>query len=445
MRKPVLFFAAALPFLALANFARADSVNDCHVGGYRLADGQALALAPTSGGDKLRWRRFDGVIGTLAPHPDGSWTSSIGWGDREDGPKIALSSCDQMSFEGAPAKKLSFDISETRFAGHGETLRGRLVLPKGDGPVPIVVMVHGSERYSGVDLYAWQYLFPAEGVGVFVYDKRGTGKSTGTYTQDFPILADDAVAAMNDARRRAGARAGRVGFQGGSQGGWIVPLASLKTRADFAIVSFGLAIDPVEEDQQEVALEMALKGHSPEEIAKAEQVAAAAEEIATSNLTRGFERFDALRAKYRDEPWYKDLHGNFTGDLLPLDKKGLLDHRADLEMGTPWHYDSMAVLRKVKTPELWILGGNDLAAPSAETSHRILSLADQGKPFTLAMFPTAEHGIYEYEMDAKGERVDLRNSAGYFAMMRDFIRDGKLAGPYGDSVVVEKGGTGKVR
>lgn len=446
MRKAALFLALSLPFLALANLARADTAGDCHIGAYRLADGQALALG-ASDGDKLRWRRFDGEIGALHPQANGGWVNTAGWSDRPDGHKITLGPCGsgEMSFDGQPAKRLDFDVIDTSFAGKGVTLRGRLLLPKGTGPVPIVVLVHGSEHYSGVDIYPWQYLLPAEGIGVFVYDKRGTGKSTGHYTQDFPTLADDAVAALDEARRLAGARTGRAGFQGGSQGGWVAPLASLKTHVDFVVVSFGLAINPLEEDQQQVALEMALKGHSPEEIKKAEEVAAAAGEIMTSNLTRGFEHFDAVRAKYRNEPWYKDLHGNFTGDLLPFDKKGLLDHKDELLMGTPWHYDSMAALRKVTVPELWILGGNDLAAPSAETSHRILSLADQGKPFTLALFPTAEHGIYEYEMDPSGERVDLRNSDGYFAMMRDFIRDGKLSGPYGDAAIVAKGDVKKIR
>jgi uncharacterized protein len=49
-------------------------------------------------------------------------------------------------------------------------------------------------------------MFPAQGIGAFVYDKRGTGISGGTYTQDFSVLADDAVVAMKDAKRLAGTR-----------------------------------------------------------------------------------------------------------------------------------------------------------------------------------------------------------------------------------------------
>jgi hypothetical protein len=91
----------------------------------------------------------------------------------------------------------------------------------------------------------------------------------------------------------------------------------------------------------------------------------------------------------------------------------------------------MPALAASTTPQLWILGRDDLEAPSAETSRRIGTLIDAGKDFTLALNPGAEHGMTEYVLDDKGERVSTRFSAGYFAMMRDFARDGVLHGRYG--------------
>ena len=44
----------------------------------------------------------------------------------------------------------------------------------GHGNVPIVVLVHASENESAPRNYAFQRLLSAQGVGVFVYDKRGT-------------------------------------------------------------------------------------------------------------------------------------------------------------------------------------------------------------------------------------------------------------------------------
>ena len=197
------------------------------------------------------------------------------------------------------------------------TLAGRLLLPKGSATVPIVVLVHGSEHDSARDFNPLQRILPAEGVGSFVYDKRGTGASGGDYSQDFSLLADDVVAAMREAKRLAGSRTGRIGYQGGSQGGWVLPIAVNREHGDFSIVCFGLAVSVIDEDQQEVEIEMREKGHSPAEIAKALQVASAAEAVFASGFTDGVRGFDAIRALYKDAPWDKDLHGNYTYMFFP--------------------------------------------------------------------------------------------------------------------------------
>jgi len=432
----VALTAAFLPTGAGA----ADTVGDCRIGAYRLTDGSVVDIGP-SDEDALRWRRFDGTTGKLRKNADGSWSSSLGFTDKTDGKTVTFSDCakGEISFSRINGHRIAFDVTETTFEGDGVKLVGRLVLPKSGGRTSIVVLIHGSENDSARDWYPLQRLLPAEGVGAFVYDKRGTGASGGKYTQDFNLLANDVVAAMREARRLAGARAGRIGYFGTSEGGWIAPLAANRAPVDFVIVGYGLAVSVIDEDQEEVALEMRLKGHSPEEIAKAQEIAAAAEAVFESGFTKGFERFDAVRAKYRNESWYKDVHGNYTYFILPYSSEVELREKAKAfnfaEMGTPFRYDPMPTLRAVKAPQLWILGGDDLEAPCAPTASRIKALAAQGHPITLAIFPQAEHGIYEFETKADGERDDTRNADGYFAMLRDFARDGRLKGSYGASIV----------
>src|SRR5215813_2699264 len=249
------------------------------------------------------------------------------------------------------------------------------------------------------------------------------------------MLADDAASALREARRLAGSRAGRIGFQGGSQGGWVAPLAATRIPVDFVIVSFGLAVNVIDEDREEVELEMKLKGHTPEEISKALEVAKAAEVVMTSGFSEGLESFDALRAKYKNEPWYKDLRGNLTRLLLPYNNAELRAKADEFKFGTPWFYDSIPVLRKVAAPQLWILGEDDLEAPSRETGRRIRNLIREGRPITFALFAHAEHGLTEYEVDKQGERISTRYSEGYFAMMRDFIEEGRLGPRYGASLI----------
>ena len=432
---PLLAVALLAAFLP-ASAGAADTVGNCRIGAYRLTDGSVVDIG-ASDDDALRWRRFDGTTGALHMSANGNWSSTLGFTDKTDGKTITFSDCakGEISFDGITGHRITFDVIDAAFDGDGVKLAGRLVLPKNSERTPIVVLIHGSETDSARDFYPLQRLLPAEGVGAFVYDKRGTGGSGGKYTQDFSLLANDAVAAMREARQLAGTRAGRIGYQGTSEGGWVAPLAATRAPVDFVIVGYGLAFSVIDEDQQEVALEMRLKGHSPEQIAKAQEVAAAAEAVFESGFTEGFKRFDTVRAKYRSEPWYKDLHGNYTYLILPYSEAELREKGKAYVFGTPFRYDPLPTLRAVKAQQLWILGEDDLEAPCAPTAHRLKELIAQGLPITLAIFPHAEHGIYEFETKPDGERDDTRNSDGYFAMMRDFARDGRLGGPYGSSVV----------
>lgn len=425
-----LLLLAAVP-------ASADTATDCHVGSYRLRDGSAVDIAPSEG-DTLRWRLFTGETGQLHPRPEGSWSSTYGWTGRPDGKTVSFSDCarNEIHFGGQAGKRIDFDVGDTTFDSGGVKLVGRLVLPKGGGKVPVVVLVHGSEHDSARELYALQRMFPAQGIGAFVYDKRGTGASGGNYTQDFEVLANDAVAAMTQARHLAGARAGRIGYQGGSEGGWVVPLAVNRAPVDFAIVSFGLAVTILEEDQQSVALDMYFHHRSAAETAKALKLARAGGRVVETGGRQGYEEFDALRREYRSEPWYPYVHGDFLFAILPLDKNGIVDLIKKAAFDTaPFRYEPMPTLRVSTTPQLWVLGSDDLEAPSAETAQRIRSLIAAGKDYTLALYPGAEHGMTEYELDAKGERVSTRFAPGYFQMMADFIRDGRIGARYGKAQI----------
>ena len=419
-----------------ATAADNDLTGDCHIGTYHLQDGTNVDIGATDG-PHLRWRREDGTTGTLTETSDGNWTSTLGWTERPDGKRVSFSDCakGELTFDGVKGKRIAFDVTETKFQGAGVPLAGRLVMPKGNGRVPIVILVHGSEHDSARDFYSLQRQFPAEGIGAFVYDKRGTGASGGRYTQDYLLLADDAIAAMREAKRLAGNRAGRIGYQAGSQGGWVAPLAAKIEPVDFVIVGFGLAVSPLEEDREAIALDMTRRGYGSDVMAKAMEVADATATILLSDFREGYARLDAVRAKYADEPWFKHVHGDITFALLEMSQAQLRERGPELLPHVPAQYDPMPVLRNLKVPQLWILGADDTEAPSAETVRRLRGLTAEGKPIVTAVFPHTDHGIYEYETKTDGTRVSTRNPDDYFAMMRDFVRTGRLGNSYGTSAI----------
>jgi pimeloyl-ACP methyl ester carboxylesterase len=395
----------------------------CEVGSYLMADGAPLDIGPGAPG-KLRWRRLDGTTGALTPQGNGRWTSTLGWTDRPDGHHVTISDCRRgdIRFDDLAGRRQPLIQVDTRFQGSGVVLAGRLTLPPGQARVPIVVLIHGSEHESALEDYSLQRQFASAGIGVFAYDKRGTGASGGRYTQDYLILATDAILAMREARRLAGARAGRVGYQGGSQGGWVAPLAARIEPVDFVIVSFGLAVSPLDEDREAIAFDMERAGFGPQIKAKAMEVADATATIIASNFTDGYEQLEAVKRKYGAEPWLKAVRGDFTAYLLATSTETIRKEGPGLLEGIPAHYDPMPVLANSEVPQLWILGGQDRDAPSAETVRRLAALRKAGRPITTVVFPDADHGMYEFETLPNGERVSTRQPEGYFALMRDFIK-----------------------
>jgi len=77
-----------------------------------------------------------------------------------------------------------------------------------------------------------QGIYLSLGFAVLAYDKRGVGASTGQFpgelatTTSIGIQARDAAAAARFLMTQPGIDARQVGFDGNSQGGWVVPLAA---------------------------------------------------------------------------------------------------------------------------------------------------------------------------------------------------------------------------
>ncbi|NOT39753.1 MAG: alpha/beta hydrolase [Alphaproteobacteria bacterium] len=436
-----------LGFLALAAWAYfvrpvapPDARLACHYGAYEFDGGRVAAVTPTSGPQSLRITFLDGQTWRLDPAPgdDTLFGMKEGWTDRAwPGDQVTFGSCaaGTMTIEHhgpkfLTGKRQTLDTTDATFESHGLKLAGRLVMPRLEGAIPVAVLVHGSERDSAILFNRLQYLLPASGIGVFVYDKRGTGKSEGSYSQDFNLLSDDAAAALKKARELAGALASEVGFQGGSQAGWIEPLAARKANADFVVVGYGLAESPLAEDREEVFDDLRTAGYGEDVIAKAREITDATGRVMASDFTQGFDGLDAVRAKYEKEPWYPKIEGEFTGDFLQNPNWLLKILGPIFDVGTSWEHDPVPALKAYDKPHLWILAGRDSSAPSANTL-RILREVQASRPnLDIVMFPTADHGIIEFE-EKNSERLETRFSEGYFQLVADWIlfKDAKVQVP----------------
>jgi dipeptidyl aminopeptidase/acylaminoacyl peptidase len=229
----------------------------------------------------------------------------------------------------------------TGFFQNGDVrLSYQLTKPDGRAPVPAVVIGHGSGEVRKEFCRSLASIFLRRGYATLCYDKRGVGQSTGEYSmvgtrnsdEMFARLAGDMAAGVRFLRAQPGIDGRRVGLVGGSQAGWIIPLAAKTTRPAFMIILSGPTVTVGEEIY--------------------------------------FSRF-AESTDTAVENAYAELD-RFTG------ARG---------------FDPRPVLESLETRGLWLIGLEDRSIPVRHTLRILDELIAAGRPFQHVDFPGADHGL----------------------------------------------------
>lgn len=414
----------SLSLLAIAATIYTPSASaNCLPGVYRSTQGDFVVLAqvPQIPSPGLRYLFRDGRRGSTAA----------------ENPPLA---CDgeMVRVDQGAWGRVAFTETDTSFSSVGTKLAGRLIEPgkAANAKPPLVVMVHGSERTAAIgSIYA--HALAAQGIAVFVYDKRGTGASEGEYTQNFELLAEDAAAALRHAKSIARGRLGRAGFFGGSQGGWVAPLASLKIETDFVAVGFGLVASPIEEDREQMISEVRALGLGTDAEALVNDLSAATAKLLLTDFSEGFDELATVKAKLAAYPWAPKIAGEHSGAILKLDEAQLRRvGRARFDnLELIWDYDATAALKRMKAPLLWVLAAEDREAPIEGTRRALLDLKASGKKIDAYVFPDTDHGMFEFTANADGSRSVTRITDGYLQLLGDWIK-GTTKTAYGRSQVL---------
>ncbi|MDZ3833069.1 MAG: alpha/beta hydrolase [Sphingopyxis sp.] len=400
------------------------TATECQIGAYRGPDGDFVALARSGGNPNagLRYLFRDGRRGA---------TGDVDAPVRCQGDTVRIGDAAGTKAAGTWAR-IAFRETPTTFDSAGSRLSGMLIEPPGSDPRrPLVVMVHGSERSSPIGgIYG--YAMAAQGLAVFVYDKRGTGASEGEYTQNFELLANDAAAALKQARAMTPDRTGRTGFFGGSQGGWVAPLAATLTPADFVAVGFGLVASPIEEDREQMVAEVRAAGLGQEAEALVNRLSQATARLLLTNFSEGYDEIDSARALLANQPWVARIHGEHSGAMLRMSNDELRRiGRARFDnLELIWDYDAVSALRRLRTPLLWVLAGEDQEAPIETTRSALLGLRAEGRPVDLYLFPGTDHGMIEFTAGPDGSRRYTRITDGYLKLLGDWMKS-EARGAYG--------------
>lgn len=404
--------------LAALTLAAQAAVTPCQPGAYSGPDGRFLVVmerTDTAQTGAWRWWADDGRFGLTN---DGSVTCRG----------------DALDVKGVAYKKIAVRLTPTKFKSDDLTLNGMLIEPpaKPGAKPPLVVTVHGSERTPAVKYASYPWILAAQGISAFVYDKRGTGESQGTYNQNFHALGADAAAASKEAKRLAAGRYSRFGLLGGSQGGWVAPRAANDAGADFVAIGFGLLIDPLEEDASQVRAELTEAGYGEDVLKQAREITDATGNLMAEHFKLGYEQFATVKARYGNQPWFAKIKGEFTGDILALDEATLRREGAAKfdNLDLDWRYDAMGWMRKVKVPQLWVIAAQDREAPPQTTIGRLQTLRREGHDIAIVRFPDTDHGMVEFTQAPDGTRTTTRVTDGYFRLLGDWIK-GSTRPPYG--------------
>jgi alpha-beta hydrolase superfamily lysophospholipase len=243
-------------------------------------------------------------------------------------------------------------------------LVGDLVSP-GDKPKGVVVVVHGSGDGPRRAYDVWTNFFVSRGWAVAVFDKRGSGESTGDWHDaNFATLAGDVRKVLEWARSQKELTGMKFGLWGASQAGWIIPQLTAADAVDFAIVQAGPTTPSDEFLRRTLESELNAYEFPPDEIAKAVRYYEL--DVAVS---RGAEPFAEIEKAYAEAS-----AAGVEWLLKPPDPLNAPDRRF---MAAIAGFDPAPYWRKTRTPLLVLFGGKDHVVPVEGNRQRLAALLSE--------------------------------------------------------------------
>lgn len=268
-----------------------------------------------------------------------------------------------------------------------------LLTPKGGGPFPAVVVVHGSGSSTRSNAWTSAYVnaLVKRGVAVLYPDKRGSGKSTGSWlTASFLDLSDDAIAGVELLQKTPGIAKDRIGVIGFSQGGHIVPAAAARSTRVAFVISVSASVVPMMEqmiDEVEMSAERA--GLSKTQIDIVNDINRKAINAALTGKGEQ-EYLDALTAA-KNGP----LKGNPVIEKFPTDR----NHPAKTFVSSIGNFDPIPYWNKTSVPILFVYGGNDTQIRIRKSIDRINdTLGKDGANYAILLFRKNGHGIFREDL-----------------------------------------------
>ena len=317
----------------------------------------------------------------------------------------------------AATQSISEEIQFTNGAAH---LKGTVYLPKtGNNLAAVVVLHHAGLPTRDANLY--RHLcegLPAIGIAVLVYDRRGSGQSSGDLNKaDYETLADDAVAGQHALAKFSRIDPKKIGFWGLSQGGWLAVLAAGRSKdAAFAISVSAPLVTANEQMEFATRNLLALRGYSQSDV----QDMLAARKAWIGYLHRKGSRDEAVDAlrKAEAKPWF---------DIAYLPKASQLPNDPELDPNRKrLDDDPIAAVQQASVPLLFLYADSDPWVPVGESVKRLQSLAMEFPNIQYEVVGNANHemmfaGNETMQVDQETTRKEAPHAPSYFMLLASWI------------------------
>ncbi len=315
------------------------------------------------------------------------------------------------------------EAQERTFQSGEVTLSGTLYVPKIGGRVPAVIVFHAaSSPTRNNPLYAHlAEMLPPLGIAVFVFDRRGSGKSGGKLENaDYTMLADDGISAQRMLAQDHRIDPRRIGFWGLSQGGWLSLLAASRSpQAAFAISVSAPMTTPDVQMNFAVANILQIRGFSQADIDAAIAARAAVDDFQRGKRDRASAQriLDAATAK----PWF--VHTYLEKSFKDPDQSG---------WAKEMRHDPLATLDAVKQPTFIIYGSADPWVPVQTSIERLRASSARHPNVEVALVAGADHAMATSvsladQIDPVLSARQAPQSAAYFGLLGAWLAKQGLA------------------